>query len=137
VTVIASINEIEYHRNGVGGEGFYAIRFTNVEEFEGGLPPMEKTPVGTCYAQSGVYVCGKKRGHTFGHSWEGVPQPEPMLAIVFESSVREQGEAGDGFINPRIAVFAEDKLPDVRFGHNSWRGDNFWRDLYEAIKARD
>lgn len=30
----------------------------------------------------------------------------------------------EGQSDSRIAVFDADKLPDVRFGYNSWRGDN-------------
>lgn len=88
------VTQVEYHRNGVGGEGFYAIRFTDPEE-------------------------GAMLGVVF--------PPDPVDAETGEPDWK-------GLHNPRVAVFKESLLPDVTFGVNSWRGDNYSSQLYDAIK---
>lgn len=86
------VTEVNYHRNGIGGEGFYVCRLHDPEHGE-------------------------------------------MIAIAFSSSVEDETEAraAGSWINPCIAVFSEEKLPDVRFFHNSWRGDHYWPSVYDAI----
>lgn len=69
------------------------------------------------------------------------PEYGNMMAVVFPPEERdEDGEPKwiDGkFHNPRIAVFQESKLPDTTFMVNSFRGDIYYRDLYEAIAKWD
>lgn len=78
------ILQLDYHRNGVGGNGFYIIAF-DFEEDEG--------------------------------------NQRKMVGIVFE----DQGNC---------AVFDRELLGkgEVRFFHNSWRGDHFEKQLREAIR---
>lgn len=84
------LNEIiqtDYHRNGVSGAGFYAIRAM-------------------------ITVDGKMR---------------PFLIIRLD----KEADAELGGI--ACFVLCEDKLPDVRFFHNSWRGDHFAEIADECI----
>lgn len=92
--------------------------------------------------------------HRNGISGEGFyactfddPENGRMLAVVFppdpitDPDDPNHGEpdwelrGSGGWDNPRVAVFEADKLPDVRFGWNSWRGDNYAPALYKAIAA--
>src|SRR3954462_9341075 len=83
------ITEVDYHRNGIGGHGFFAVRFTD-------------------------------------------PKNGAMLAVVF-MNVDEDGYSIP-FPDPMVAVFHEETLPVITFGTNSWRGDNYAGELYEAIQ---
>src|SRR3990167_10242925 len=85
------VTQTSFHRNGIGGVGFYAVSFT-----------------------AKVNTDGKDR-------------EQKMVAVVFD-------EPGC------CAVLAVEPLTDargVRFGVNSWRGDNFEDRLREAIKEGD
>ena len=84
---IEHVTEIAYHRNGMSGIGFHAIRFVGCPSETSGLAR--------------------------------------FLAIVTE-------DEGGCF------VICEDLLAEhgVRFGFNSWRGDNYEEELREAI-AKD
>jgi len=84
-----TVKEAHYHRNGISGEPFHAVRFSFTNDRNG-------------------------------------EKQDNMLAIVFG--------AKDQPLNPRVAVFNEDMLPDVRFMYNSWRGDHFADELYSFIK---
>jgi len=70
---------VDYHRNGVSGEGFYcAVARDNT---------VKKDMLITCFPDVGY-----------------------------------------------CAVYALDLLPDIRFAHNSWRGDNYEGSMRKAIK---
>lgn len=101
-----TVNTIDHHRNGVGGEDFYVVHFTD--------------PTNESHAFMAVVFSPEaiKDGDRAG---------EPDWDIY---------ERGD-WDNPRIAVFQSDLLPDTRFGHNSWRGDNYAAALYKAIKDKE
>jgi hypothetical protein len=101
--MIKSIELIDYHRNGISGEGFYVVNFTDTENGAMMAVVFPPKPID----DPDNYDHGKP-------DWD--------------SYTRKDWE------NPRVAVFQADKLPDVRFGHNSWRGDNYAADLYAAIK---
>ena len=77
-----TITQMDYHRNGVSGAGFWVLHFTD--------------------------------------------RDTPMFGIVFQ-------EFG------HVAVFNRDLLAagEIRFFHNSWRGDVYEPYLREAIKRRN
>jgi hypothetical protein len=94
-----TVREVEYHRNGIGGEPFYVARFRDDDE------------------------------------------ETEMIAILFAPDVQLPDGVTDwsfaqGFHNPRVAVLALDILPEIGFGRNSWRGDNYAEALYAAIRER-
>ena len=64
-----------------------------------------------------------------------------MMAVVFDPDEWDEDEyksrAEMPFHNCRVAVFNEEQLPDTRFGHNSWRGDEFSERCYRAIDEFD
>jgi hypothetical protein len=102
-----TIHTVDYHRNGVSGEGFYTAHFT---EHSSDHPGGKRDFIATVFP------------------------PDPYTE---DESEYLRGEPNwDKPHNPRVAVLAVDKLPDVRFIHNSWRGDNFAPALYAAIKER-
>lgn len=98
---IQTIHQIEYHRNGISGEGFYAVTFTD---------------------------------DTNGEFLAVVFPPDPIqngdMAGEPDWGLYERGD----WDNPRVALFEVEQLPNVTFGQNSWRGDNYAADLYAAIK---
>lgn len=81
-----TVTQVDYHRNGISGEGFHAVTFTADAD-------------------------GK---------------PTAFVATVFDGpgqcAVLGIGPLGNG---------------DVRFGHNSWRGDIYEPALRRAIAARE
>jgi hypothetical protein len=90
-----TVTQIEYHRNGISGVGFYACRFT-------------------------------------------CPENGEMLATVFLPQDENLRLAAAGeFFEPMVAVYQVEQLPDVTFGVNSWRGDNYADALYEEIARGD
>jgi hypothetical protein len=95
---------VEYHRNGISGEGFYAVAFTWCSDGE------TRDMIAVVFPPERIV--------------DGPMEGEPDWGIY------ERGE----WDNPRVAVFDAAKLPDVRFFHNSWRGDKFAPDLYKAIR---
>lgn len=62
---------------------------------------------------------------------------EPMVATVFlnYNTPYEPDSGIDRSIDPQVAVFSERRLPSIRFMENSWRGDVFAPELYDAIEA--
>lgn len=83
--LVKKYKEIDYHRNGIGGEGFHAIVFENTD--------------------------GQR-----------------MVGITFN-----QGDTANGILT---AVLDIDLLnqENIRFGENSWRGDNYHEELQEIVK---
>lgn len=61
---------------------------------------------------------------------------EPMVAVVFLNykTPFDPSSGIDRVIDPQVAVFSEQRLPSVRFVENSWRGDVFAPELYDAIE---
>jgi hypothetical protein len=91
-----NVKQVDYHRNGVSGEGFYAVIFETSE----------------------------------GQTMLGVVFPPGDNGDDLEAwTIYERGS----WHNPRVAVFDANLLPDVGFGVNSWRGDNYAAALYTAI----
>jgi hypothetical protein len=134
--------DVHYHRNGVSGEGFYAVTFDERDEGDRSIVG-QRPPVGSCYAQrhKDHAACGLERDHDGPHTWEGHEPARKMMAVVFPPDLNEDESeydwdiyANGGWHNCRVAVFDADKLPDVRFFYNSWRGDRYAPALYEAIK---
>ena len=72
---------------------------------------------------------------------------EPFHCVIFDKiehgetirmlAVRFPDDEGEGFQNPRIAVFDVALLyeSNIEFGSNSFRGDHFVDDIDKAIKA--
>lgn len=72
---------------------------------------------------------------------------DPFHVVLFDKeedgqidrmvAVRFQDDKGEGFKNPRIAVFDIALLYEsvIEFGQNSFRGDRFVDDIDQAIKA--
>ena len=72
---------------------------------------------------------------------------EPFQCVIFDNTedgktnrmlaVRFADNEGEGYQNPRIAVFDIALLNDsvIEFGENSFRGDHFVDDIDQAIKA--
>jgi hypothetical protein len=72
---------------------------------------------------------------------------EPFHCVIFDKeedgqttrmlAVRFPDDEGEGYQNPRIAVFDIALLYEsvIEFGENSFRGDHFADDIDKAIKA--
>ena len=72
---------------------------------------------------------------------------EPFHCVIFDKiehgetirmlAVRFPDDEGEGYQNPRIAVFDIALLYEsvIEFGENSFRGDHFVDDIDKAIKA--
>lgn len=88
--MVKKIHEIAHHRNGVGGNGFYAVRFQTIND--GDTLTME------------------------------------MVATVFE----EQGNCAVLCLD----YLQKDGNATVAFGHNSWRGDTYEKELRAAIDKK-
>jgi hypothetical protein len=73
---------------------------------------------------------------------------EPFHCVIFDKTdndgttrmlaVRFADDEGEGFQNPRIAVFDLALLSqsDIEFGSNSFRGDHFVEGIDNAIKTK-
>jgi len=90
-----TIHQIAFHRNGIGGDPFYAVRFYDRHEYR------------------------------------------EMLGIVFsrrcdEDSLPEWEWGEDGC--PVAVIDLDLARTTIKFGENSWRGDTYASDLYEAIR---
>lgn len=62
-------------------------------------------------------------------NWGDVPD-ETFLAIISDYQYERYADRVGG--NVECYVVSIDRLPDVRFGVNSWRGDEAYHDLVEA-----
>lgn len=72
---------------------------------------------------------------------------EPFYCVIFDNTedgktnrmlaVRFADDEGEGYQNPRIAVFNIALLHEsvIEFGENSFRGDHFADDIDQAIKT--
>jgi hypothetical protein len=104
---VASVQEIAYHRNGIGGNGFYAVRFTS------DIEPDSEAEAKLCQilgqpAESGV----------IGANFIGIVFDEPgSCAVLCLDRLESHG-----------VRFA---------GGNSWRGDQFEPELRAAIEAQN
>jgi hypothetical protein len=104
------IEEISRHRNGISGVGFYIVKF-------------------------------KERQETADPTSDGYGWAE-MLAVVFDLETDENGrddfERGE-FYNCPTAVFDRGLLAEgeIRFFHNSFRGDHYDHWLRSEIAAWD
>jgi hypothetical protein len=115
------IVQVAYHRNGIAGEGFHAVIFETKQE---------RCVCGAFASLVRTHATGK-RG-CMNQSDEGHPPFQivtdtlRMVATVFD---------GPG----RVAVYQIDLLMDpaigVRFGENSWRGDQYEDQLRQGIKT--
>ena len=104
------IQQVEYHRNGVGGEGFHVIRFKD----------HGKNMLASVF---GLEPCGSRFEHDDCSACEYFGEGSQCLL--------------HSRTNGRVAVFDVDLLTagEIRMGYNSWRGDEFERELREAILA--
>jgi hypothetical protein len=93
------VEAVSHHRNGVGGEPFYVVRFED-------------------------HTKGESRDRKIGVVFDYIPN-------TYRAA--EPGLFPDPPFNPRVAVLSLDRLPDISFGINSWRGDNYADMLYQAI----
>jgi hypothetical protein len=75
--------------------------------------------------------------------WDDEGCARDMLATVFPPPPAESGpDEGEPdwlgrnreFHRPHVAVLDEGMLPNIAFGQNSWRGDEFADALYAAIR---
>ena len=94
---VKTIHDVAYHRNGVGGEPFYVVTFTDDEN-------------------------GAMIGTVFGY----VPKIDRPYNLGYEEP-----------FNPQVAVLSLGILAEgnIKFGQNSWRGDQYAEALYQAIDA--
>jgi hypothetical protein len=100
------IHDVAHHRNGISGEGFYTVTFTD----------------------TAVRDPESRKRYTFVAT---VFPPDPITDGPMEGE--PDWHSTQGLHAPRIAVLAIDLLPSIAFGHNSWRGDNYQDALYTAI----
>ncbi len=100
------VTEIAYHRNGVGGIGFFAVAFT-------------ARPAGEHERQM--------VGVVFPYHEPSADDPESLDTLWNPT---------DGYRNPPTAVFDRELLGSgvVAFGANSFRGDNYDAALRDAIE---
>lgn len=108
------VTEVDSHRNGVSGEGFYVILFDDLTEDE--HPPAPRHFLAHVF---GYWPISDRTGE----EWEAYSDAEKM-------------EYDGSYI--RVALHCFDVLDSdgnqtVMFGANSWRGDNFADTLYAAI----
>lgn len=99
-----------YHRNGVAGTPFYAVTFD--WEFEPALHPGQRSrdnasPTSDRRSFVAVWFC------------------------EFDSDGELTEAAG------RFAAFEVCALPNIEFGHNSWRGDHFAEEICAWIVQRE
>lgn len=117
MTMIKTVHQVAWHRNGIGGAGFHAVIFDR-----------ELKTCPTCGDEwgwedgRGVISC--RRMHVGPPISTGIR----MLGVVFDEP-------------NHVAIFEIGKLADpaigVAFGENSWRGDRFERELRQAIADHD
>lgn len=105
---ISKVEQVSWHRNGIGGAGFHAVLF----RWEGDGPPTEGN---------------KKMEELFGKTNDTVKAGDLMLGIVFDEPHHVAVLAVDPLSNK----------PGVEFGANSWRGDRFEQELRDAIKNNE
>jgi hypothetical protein len=103
------VHAVEYHRNGIGGEPFYACHFTDPD----------------CDGQAVEFI-----------ATVFAPRVDVGDDLAFGEPGWHEAAQARGFHNPFVAVLAVEQLPNVRFGENSWRGDNYADALYRAIEGR-
>jgi len=122
-----AVNEIEYHRNGVGGEGFHVIKFF--------CPEVKDDMIGVVFADcvEEKLVAVGDRLHTDDLRWVEVDPDEPADDNIL---YRERYVAQ---FNPRVSVFSQKLLGEgeIGFGVNSWRGDRYATQLVNAINEKN
>lgn len=101
------VKSLEYHRNGVGGEGFYVAIFDDSDngEMMGVIFPLSKEDEFKFYGER-----KPKFGGRVHESWNG-------RVAIFKTSLIAQG--------------------NIKFGINSWRGDTYEAQLRQAIKQHE
>lgn len=99
------IKSVAYHRNGVSGAPFFVVTFTDQEE--------KRDFVATLFPEY-EEVENADGSWNSRYVW-GIPSEE--------------------FHNPKVAVLDLDLVGagEVRFGYNSWRGDNYADALLAAV----
>lgn len=102
--MIEGVPQVNYHRNGIGGESFYAVNFMWIEDGE------PRAMFAVVFPPPAIET-GPDEGEA---DW---------------SSLAE----GRWTHCPRVAVFDAELLPGAVFTENSWRGDAFAPALYAAI----
>lgn len=104
---VESVEQVSFHRNGIGGQGFYAVLFTRT-------PPAP----GEFLDRPGLTE-RERRGRDIMNA------ARRMVGIVFD----EPGHCAILAVEPLSS-------PDVgaAFGLNSWRGDCFEEELRDAIR---
>lgn len=82
---VKSIVQIDHHRNGVGGEPFYAILFQDAEKENGLMVATVYEESGYCSVLRVADLADSDRGVTFGvNSWRG-DRYEPELRQAIEA----------------------------------------------------
>lgn len=128
----------DYHRNGVSGVGFFvkyddglliSFNYFDDDDDEVNLPvivvPETFLPHLTTPTENDRVVGGKvvHRALSDRYNLVGFTDPNEGKMIAIQDLTLE---------DRATAVFQADLLPDVRFMHNSWRGDRFHGFVKEA-----
>lgn len=114
--LVNKILEVAFHRNGVGGRGFYAVRFTgDIQPDDGEMTGCKPTPgiknakwlgiltddKGECYVicTDLLETCGVK--FAGGNSWRG-DRYEPLLRKAIQDAEETKTTAGGIRIGPFV-----------------------------------
>ncbi len=115
--MINRVIQVTYHRNGVGGAGFHAVLFESSTE--------------RCTTCRGFATLGESRGGTTVCTFCDISKPARVETVVHQMVGLVFDEPG------HVAVLDVSLLSDpavgVAFGKNSWRGDQYERELRKAI----
>jgi hypothetical protein len=136
----------EYHRNGVGGRPFvvtcdeHNLRVAFLGEVTESDEPVDEpivVPLGlirrlASEPADGLACRGVVADHVAVVAFDMVDlnlNPEMATMVAIQPLDRGPGDLA-------TAVFRVDRLPDVRFGYNSWRGDHHTAYVYNALAAK-
>jgi hypothetical protein len=130
---ISKIEQVSFHRNGIGGNGFHAVLFRGepveicAECEPEGSEPQSNVERGFCWESGdGKMLCNARHAKT--ETNVRYSDPLLMLGVVFDD-------------HGNVAVFEVGKLSDpaigVAFGENSYRGDRYEPELRAAIRDTD
>lgn len=127
----------EYHRNGVGGRPFVVacddreLRVAFVADDGDSVDEAIVVPLGLIRRLASEPAdwrgCrGVVADHVAVVAFNFATTDETLTMVAVQPLHREPGDLA-------TAVFDVDRLPDVRFGYNSWRGDHHTAFVYSAV----
>lgn len=117
--VIIDVESVTWHRNGVGGEGYYGVVFYFMEE---------DTDARRCHAS--VFfdqMLALDRG-PIGRDVKDTPKTRKKIAEQIADGLWDRARKALGYFNPACAVITPDDLTAT------WRGDHFFPALCMAIE---